>query len=262
MNKIDDILGRIVMASRVRLDERRSGRDLSVLEALIEDRPPPKSPQFSQTGGVDIWAEIKPVSPVHGTLREKLDVSDQAKAYQDGGASVISVLTEQDFFHGNLENIRLARLGAPDLPLMRKDFLLEQEEILEARAYGADGVLLIVRLLDDPALLRLLGTCDRLGLFALTEAYTETEVERAVDAGAKIVGVNSRDLETFSVDRKKLKVCRSRIPNEVFAVAESGVSSIEQLAEAKSLGFQAVLVGEALMRAEDPRSLLQQWSRI
>jgi indole-3-glycerol phosphate synthase len=258
---IDDLLGRITAATRARLAERRARRSTAELTARAAARPPPRSPRFHEGGGPAVWAEIKPASPVRGPLRESLDVAAQAAAYQAGGAAAVSVLTEEDFFRGALENLAAARRGAPDLPLLRKDFLLEEEEILEARAEGADGVLLIARLLDDAALARLLDACRRQGLFALAEAYTEREVDRAVGAGAGIIGVNSRDLATFAVDRRKLDACRARIPRGVFAVAESGIGSAADLAAVGRAGYHAALVGEALMRAPDPRALLEEWRR-
>lgn len=261
MSGIDAILDRVVAATRIRLEKRRATRSLEDLTRRIEALPTTKEPRFSSTGALDVWAEIKPASPVKGILKDPLDVTAQAAAYHKGGATVLSILTEQDFFQGSLANLESARRGALDLPLLRKDFLLEPEEIFEARAAGADGVLLIVRLLDDQGLRVLLETCAKLGMFALTEAYTEKEVDRAVGAGAQIVGVNARDLATFEVDPAKLEACRRRIPPDRFAVAESGVRSGEQLTRLRAIGYHAVLVGETLMRAEDPAGLLDSWRR-
>jgi indole-3-glycerol phosphate synthase len=204
--------------------------------------------------GLQVIAEIKRRSPSAGSLAPGMDPAAQAKHYVAGGAAAISVLTEPEFFDGSLDDLRAVR-EAVDVPVLRKDFTLHAAQIWEARAAGADAVLLIVAALDDDGLQHLLGVAAAAGLDALVEAHTLDEARRAEAAGARILGVNNRDLTTFVTD---LRIAE-RIGGEIHAdvlVAESGVSDPAGAARMAASGYDAILVGEALVRADDPAVLV------
>jgi indole-3-glycerol phosphate synthase len=205
--------------------------------------------------GLGVIAEVKRRSPSAGVLAADLDAGRQAGRYETGGAAAISVLTEPDHFAGSTVDLTAVRL-AVDLPVLRKDFLLHPAQVWQSRALGADAVLLIVAILDDATLAALLGTAHDAGLAALVEVHTEAEAERAVAAGAPIVGVNNRDLATFRVDLAIAETVRASLPAGTITVAESGVSGPEGAARMAAAGFDAILVGEALVRAPDPGALI------
>lgn len=204
-----------------------------------------------------VIAEFKRRSPSKGSINPDADVAEVARGYHAAGAAAMSVLTDGPFFGGDLEDLRAARAAAPALPLLRKDFTLEPYQVFEAAGAGADAILLIVRILDDAALRSLLELADELGLAALVEAHDAAEVDRAVAAGARIIGVNARDLASFAVSLDTVVALRERIPAECIAVAESGIHTPDDAARVRAAGYDAVLVGEALMRAADGAALLQ-----
>ena len=203
-----------------------------------------------------IIAEIKRHSPSRGKLSATLDPARQARAYAAGGASVLSVLTEPSFFKGSLADLRAAR-SACELPVLRKDFLVDPYQVDEARAHGADGVLLLCSILDDATLRLLLRRTHRLGMFALVEASTRPEVGRAVRAGARVVGVNVRDLHTFVLRPGNHARWRRLIPPGRLAVAESGIRTPADTKRLRRLGYDAALVGESLVRSPDPASTVR-----
>ncbi len=202
--------------------------------------------------GVALIAEVKRASPSKGDLAPHLDAVDQARAYVDGGAHAISVLTEPDRFKGSLDDLRdVAALGTPAL---RKDFTVDPYQVWEARAHGASGVLLIVAALTDDDLASLHAEAGEAGLTALVEVHDEAELDRAIAVGARVIGVNARDLRTFEVDRDAFARLRPAIPDGVVAVAESGVRGPEDVHRAAALGADAVLVGESLVTAANPEA--------
>jgi len=205
--------------------------------------------------GLSVIAEVKRRSPSAGVLASGLDPASRAVAYRDGGAAALSVLTEPDHFAGAPEDLVVARL-AVDLPVLRKDFVLHPAQVWQSRALGADAVLLIAAILDDVLLRDLLGEADAAGLAALVEVHDAAEAERAAAAGAGIVGVNNRDLRTFRVDLATAERLRPLLPDGAVTVAESGVSDPEAAARMADAGYDAVLVGEALVRAGDPARLV------
>lgn len=207
-------------------------------------------------GEVAVIAEFKRRSPSEGEINPYADVGGVARCYEQAGARAVSVLTDGPFFGGSLDDLRRAR-DACGLPLLRKDFILEPIQLYESRAAGADAVLLIVRALTDARLRELLAEADELGLAALVEAHDEAEVERALDAGARIVGVNARDLRTFEVDLDASLALIETLPAGVVAVAESGVRGGEDVERAGSAGADAVLVGGWLMK-RDPLSGVEE----
>ncbi|WP_448587663.1 indole-3-glycerol phosphate synthase TrpC [Thermocrinis sp.] len=205
-----------------------------------------------------IIAEVKKASPSAGLIRE-VDPKEQAKLYQEGGAVAISVLTEDKFFNGSLEDLREVR-GAVSLPVLRKDFIFDTVQVLEAKAFGADAVLLIVKILDHQQLKDLLDYTKDLGLDALVEVFSLEEAEEALKAGAEIIGINNRDLENLKVDVSLSKKLAPEIKQmgAKFLVVESGIENREQILELESLGVDAFLVGTSLMREEDPLRKLRE----
>jgi indole-3-glycerol phosphate synthase len=202
-----------------------------------------------------VIAEIKRRSPSAGPIAPGLDPAKQAMAYAAGGAAAISVLTEPEFFDGSLDDLRKVR-EVVDVPVLRKDFILDPAQIWEARAAGADAVLLIVAALTPARLAELAEVAADAGLAALVETHTVEEAGIATAAGASIIGVNNRDLATFSIDLAVAEIVAPTLPRDAIRVAESGVSTPEGAARMRRAGYDAVLVGEALVRADDPVRLL------
>jgi len=201
--------------------------------------------------GVRLIAEIKRASPSRGVIRPDFDPVEIARRYQAGGAAALSVLTDREFFQGELAFLGQVR-EAVGLPLLRKDFIIHRWQLVESRAAGADAVLLIARLLDEVALRDFLERAGDLGLACLVEVHDEMEVARALAAGARIVGINNRDLATFRVDLAVTARLRPLIPPGVTVVSESGITVPEHARRLRDLGVQAMLIGEALMRESDP----------
>lgn len=254
----ETFLERIVAATRADLAERQARVPLDELRARIEEAPAPQSfaaaLRPTASGPARLIAEVKRASPSKGLLAERFDPVARARAYASGGAAAISVLTEPHFFHGSLAHLAAVR-QAVEVPILRKDFLLEPYQVYEARAAGADAVLLICALLDDTALANLQALAHALGMAALVEAHDEGEVRRAVAAGAQVIGVNSRDLRTFAVAADSVSHLRPLVPADRIFVAESGITDALGAARARAWGADAVLVGEALMRVEEPAPL-------
>lgn len=205
--------------------------------------------------GISFICEVKKASPSKGVISESFPYLQIARAYEAAGADAISCLTEPKWFLGSDAIFREIRAEVKT-PMLRKDFVVDQYQLYQAKAMGADAVLLICSLLDTKTIESYLGICAELGLDALVEAHDETEIDSAAAAGAKIIGVNNRNLKDFSVDFSNAVRLRSRIPDGTLYVAESGVTGPESLKVLKNIGANAVLVGEALMRADDPSALL------
>lgn len=204
-------------------------------------------------GGVKVITEVKRCSPSKGALAAIADPAGLARDYEAGGASVISVLTEQRRFGGSLDDLRMVR-AAVDVPVLRKDFIVGSYQVWEARAHGADLVLLLAVALEQPALVSLVERAHSLGMTALVECHDAEEVQRAVDAGAMVIGVNARDLRTLEVDRRTFSRLAPQIPDTVVKVAESGVRGPHDVLEYARAGADAVLVGESLVTGGDPRA--------
>lgn len=211
--------------------------------------------------GLSVIAEIKRRSPSAGPIDAGLDPVSLAREYEQGGAAAISVLTEPDFFGGSLEDLEAVR-AAVDVPVLRKDFTRNGAQLWQARAAGADAVLLIVATLDDATLAALIAEARAVGVDAIVEAHTTAEVLRAVGAGASIVGVNNRDLTTFTTDLAVAEAAAPMLPSDVLRIAESGVSSVSGAERMLAAGFDAILVGEALVRHADPRSFVAELSSL
>jgi indole-3-glycerol phosphate synthase len=205
--------------------------------------------------GLAVIAEIKRRSPSRGDLAPGLDPRALAGTYEAGGAACLSVLTDAEFFGGSAEDLCAAR-AATQLPVLRKDFTVSVRDVADARLMGADAVLLIVAALSEVELDELHALAHRLGLAALVEVHDEAELERALECGARIVGVNQRDLTTFEVDHHRAVRLAASIPGDVVKVAESGVRDAADAAALRDVGYDAILVGEALVTSRDPASLI------
>jgi indole-3-glycerol phosphate synthase len=208
-----------------------------------------------------VIAEVKRRSPSAGSIREDLDPADRAALYAAHGAAAISILTDTPYFGGSVQDLRAAAERCA-LPLLRKDFIIDEVQILEARAAGASAILLIVRILTGQRLDQLLRCAEVLGLDALVEVHTEVELATALDAGASVIGVNSRDLDTFVVDVDAAWRLLAEVPIDRIAVAESGLVERQDVARAAEAGADAVLIGTALSAAESPAALLRELSMV
>jgi len=251
------LLRTIVAASRRAVTEREVRAPLAMLEASAPARP---AGAFRAALEVDapevrIIAECKRRSPSKGVLREQYDAAAVAASYAAAGAAAISVLTEPSFFDGALTDLAAVR-AAVTIPVLRKDFVVTRYQLAEARAAGADAVLLIAAALDDEALHDLLRAAEGYGLDALVEVHDAEELERAVSAGAAVIGVNSRNLHTLDVDTTVLHTLAGRIPRGVVAVAESGIRDAGTVKALRADGYRAFLVGERFMTADDPGAAL------
>ena len=208
-----------------------------------------------------VIAEIKRRSPSKGPLAPELDAAMVAQRYEDGGAACLSVLTDRPFFGGMVEDLQRARAAATETPVLRKDFTIDADQLYEGRGIGADAVLLIVAALPDDGLLRDLHEfAHELTLDALVEVHDETELDRALAFGASLIGVNARNLGTFAEDLSLGEQLVANVPADVLAVAESAIRSPDDARRMADAGFDAVLVGEALVRADDPRPLLREFA--
>jgi indole-3-glycerol phosphate synthase len=204
-----------------------------------------------------VIAEIKRRSPSKGDLAPDLDPASLAKAYVHGGAAAVSVLTDREFFGGSAEDLQSAR-AAVDVPVLRKDFVVSELDVCDARVMGADAVLLIVAALRDPELVKLHDLATDLGMDALVEVHDEIELKRAIAAGALIVGVNQRDLKTFEVDRNLARDLAEQMPADVVKVAESGIRGRQDAAALRAAGYDAILVGETVVTAADPAAAVRE----
>jgi indole-3-glycerol phosphate synthase len=253
-------LERILSVKRAELASSRRERPHALTDRELEDRlsvlPPTLGFSEALRGGIKprVIAEFKRASPSAGRLREGARVPDVVRAYEDAGAACISILTDRHF-EGSLDDLRAAR-AACDVPILRKDFILERSQILEAREAGADAVLLIVAALPPPTLRQLVQFAHELGLEALCEAHDEHELDRAMAAGTRLVGVNNRDLRTFEIDRSLALRLRSRVPDSFTYVAESGIDGPDRIAALRDAGVDGVLIGSLLMAADDPGAAL------
>lgn len=244
-------LARILDDTRAAVDRRMIEVPEAELRARLRGQRDERPFLEALTGpGISLIAEHKRRSPSAGAIREDLDLIDVVKAYEAGGATAISVLTEEDSFGGSLDDLRAAR-AATTLPIIRKDFVIDSYQLLEAAEAGADAVLLIVAALDRDTLKGLSDEAAALDLDVLVEVHDEDELEVALDVDARLIGINNRDLKTFKVDIQRTFDLLAEIPAGKVVVAESGISLPDQVAELDRVGVDAILVGEALMRSAD-----------
>jgi len=260
MSPPPDLLLAILAATRRIVDTRKARTGVAALERRAAAEAP-QGPAFEgalgMAGRVNVIAECKRRSPSRGVLVADYDPAAIAKRYEAGGAAAISVLTEPTFFDGSLEHLAAVR-AAVRLPLLRKDFVVDEYQLLEARAAGADAVLLIVAALDQATLMRLQTRAWDLGLAALVEVHDEEELDRAGDSGARVIGVNNRNLRTLAVDVGASRRLGERMPAGVTAVSESGLRTRRDLESLTRDGYRAFLIGERFMTAPDPAQAIRE----
>ncbi len=246
------ILDKIVATKRDEIARAKERRPEAVLRAVIADAPAPRDffGALAAGGSIKLIAEVKKASPSKGLIRADFNPVEIAKAYEANGASCISVLTDEQYFQGSLDYLRDIR-AAVSLPVLRKDFILDTYQLLEARAAGADAVLLIAECLDDCNLRKLHNETIELGMAPLVELYEPDNLARVFDAGATLIGVNNRDLRTFEVDLQHTVRMRDRIPDECVLVGESGIHGRDDAVLLEIAGVDAMLVGEHLMSQPD-----------
>jgi indole-3-glycerol phosphate synthase len=253
------VLDVILAQARGRVAVERERRPLGFSHPAVTRAPPvrPFADALVRPGGPNVIAEHKRRSPSRGAIREDLAPAEVARRYEAGGAIAISVLTDEPFFGGHLDHLAQAR-AATALPVLRKDFVFDPWQVWEARAAGADAVLLIVAALTDAELRRLLAVAREAGLDTLVEVHDRSELDRALAAGSRVVGVNSRDLKTLAVSLQTALSLAPAIPDDVVAVAESGIRTGADLRRLGDAGFDAFLVGERLMASPDPGEALRE----
>jgi len=255
------ILDKILDAKRVEIARHKRETSLAELEERVKHSPFPLNLSGALWGEhVRLIAEVKKASPSKGLLSPDYDPAALARSYAAAGAAAVSVLTEVDHFQGSLEHLRAVKdaVGGEGLPVLRKDFLYDPYQLLEARANGADAALLIVAMLEKERLREMLAAAQSIWLQVLVEVHSEAELEVALSTGAEIIGINHRDLKTFKVDTSLSLRLRPLIPEDRLIVAESGISSAADVAPLKQAGINAVLVGEAIVTADDPEAKVRE----
>jgi indole-3-glycerol phosphate synthase len=253
-----NILDRIVDARRESIAHRkRVLPDVALRIAVEKKAPPPRDfPAALSRDGINIIAELKKSSPSKGLLREEYAPAVLASGFEHSGAAALSVLTEEDFFHGSLADLKEAS-RATNIPILRKDFIIDPWQLWEARAAGADSFLLIAAILNDIMLKELLELGRSLKMEPLVEVHAADELDRVIAAGARIIGVNNRDLRDFQVHLETSLTLIEKIPNECIAVSESGLRTHADIERLRGAGFDAFLIGEHLMREADPGAALR-----
>jgi indole-3-glycerol phosphate synthase len=258
------VLDDIIAATRRKVAKSRDNRDLGELERLAASHVPRgfrKALESASDSRIAVIAELKKASPSRGLIRADFDVHALARDLDQAAAAALSVLTDEEFFQGSLLNLQIAS-SSTALPCLRKDFVIDEFQVLEARANRADAVLLIVRAVGRRELRFLADRARELELDVLCEVHDENELQLALDAGCDLIGVNSRDLKTFKVDLNTAFKLSKRIPSHVLAVAESGIATGGEIVKLRDVGYRAFLIGEQLMRVADPgkelRSLLAE----
>jgi indole-3-glycerol phosphate synthase len=246
------ILDKIVATKRSEIESARAARAEQELRRAADAAPEPRDffAAIARPGPIHLIAEVKKASPSAGVIRADFDAPRIAITYQEHGAACVSVLTDEHYFKGSLDDLRRVR-AAVDVPVLRKDFILDRYQLVEARAAGADAVLLIAECLDDCHLRMLLRETLELKMTPLVEFYEAESLPRVLDAGATLIGVNNRNLKTFQVDIEHALRMRRAIPDDCLVVAESGIQCRQELDRLEAAGVNAVLVGESLMRAQD-----------
>jgi indole-3-glycerol phosphate synthase len=258
-----DLLETIVASTRHSVEARESRRPLPLLVAELDGRRAVGTAfhdALTRTDRLNVIAECKRRSPSRGILRDDYDPAAIARSYEEAGAAAISVLTEPTFFDGALDHLRAVR-AATTLPVLRKDFIVAEYQLVEAVEAGASAALLIAAALEGETLAALIRASDRLGLAALVEVHDRAELARALAAGARIVGVNNRNLRTLEVDLSASNDLIGLVPSGIVAVAESGLRRPEDLHRLRAAGFSAFLIGESLMSAVDPGLALREMLR-
>jgi indole-3-glycerol phosphate synthase len=257
-------LDKIVAAARARVAEAKRGADWRELQGRAEEHVPRgfrRALVARRRDGIAVIAELKKASPSKGLIRAKFHAAELAQELEAAGAAALSVLTDEEFFQGSLGNLREAS-EAVKIPCLRKDFIVDEFQLVEARANSADAVLLIVAALSSRELNALATAASSQGLDVLCEVHDGEELQRALDTGCDLIGVNTRDLRTFKVDLETALCLAEKFPRGVVRVAESGINSAEDVARLRMAGYDAFLVGESLMRADSPGDALRELLRV
>ncbi|HEY1355189.1 MAG TPA: indole-3-glycerol phosphate synthase TrpC [Solirubrobacterales bacterium] len=252
------MIEQLIFAARGGVDRRRRDTPQADLESRLPDRG--RDRPFSEAlvrPGLSVIAEFKRRSPSAGEIAASADLAERVGAYERGGAAALSILTEEGSFGGSLEDLRAAR-EACELPILRKDFIVDRYQLYEAAVHGADAVLLIVRVLDDGELRSIHDEARELDLDCMVEVHDGAELERALHLDADVIGINNRDLDEGTVDIRTTYELMPDVPAGKTVVAESGISTREELEELERVGVDAVLIGEALMRSGDPEALARE----
>ncbi|PYS52502.1 MAG: indole-3-glycerol phosphate synthase TrpC [Acidobacteria bacterium] len=258
-----DFLTEIISLKRARLEQSKEGCGIEAVRLQADSvrqnaLPNALRAALKNSDRINVIAEFKRASPSKGVIRKDAEAAEIARRYEAGGAAAVSVLTEEDRFQGSLDDLRAVR-AAVRLPILRKDFIFDEYQLYESAAAGADALLLIVAALNDERLTRLLRTTeDELGMDALVEVHTKDEMRRATDAGATVIGVNNRDLHSFNVSLEVSVQLAQDSSIETLLVAESGLSSAEDLRRLRALGYKGFLIGETLMRSAQPDTTLRE----
>ncbi|HGJ66553.1 TPA: indole-3-glycerol phosphate synthase TrpC [bacterium] len=247
------ILDDIIVHKRIEIEQQKRNipfDDVKRMSESVIDKRDFKG-ALSQKGKVNLIAEIKKASPSKGIIRQDFDPSDIACIYEQNGASAISVLTDQKFFQGDLSFLKIARSVTSSIPLLRKDFIIDEYQVFQSKMAGADAILLIASVLEKQDLINLLAIAESIGLDCLVEVHTEEELRKVLQTNAEIIGINNRDLRTFKTDTQTTARLTQIIPNNKVVVAESGITSSEDVRFLKKCGVQAMLVGEAIMASKN-----------
>jgi indole-3-glycerol phosphate synthase len=252
MRELPSILQRIIGRKKLRLEQAKACKPLSELKAMIKDLPPPKnfSAAVSVRDRINIIAEIKRASPSRGVIRNNFDIAEILRAYEQGEVTACSILTEQDFFRGCLEDLRSLR-RLTDKPILRKDFMFDPYQVYEAREAGADAVLLIAAALDQDDLKSLIALSTSLNFSALVEVHTLAELFRSLDAGADMIGINNRNLNTFEIDLDKSVRLNYFIPVDKIVISESGIKGPDDIRYLLNAGISTFLIGEYFMERDN-----------
>jgi indole-3-glycerol phosphate synthase len=259
-----DFLSDVVAKTRERIAVQKQGLSLEQLQRRIKKKGAPGiafEKALHVPGAVSVIAELKQASPSAGVIRKELDIPGRIQAYVKGGAAALSILTEENYFHGSPHLLEEAR-ALTRLPILRKDFIVDPYQILESKSLGADAVLLIATLLPGDLLRGYIRQAGEAGLEALVEVHNEQELEFALASGARVIGINNRDLKTLRVDCANAQRLLAKAPKKgATYVVESGIKAFSELARLKELGAHAVLIGETFMRAEDPERLVKEFTQ-
>lgn len=253
---LDDII------AKKRLDIKNDSFQIALSELERQASKMPVTRDFyASLGGkaLSVIAEVKHSSPSQGLITKDYKYKETASAYEHGGAAAISVLTEQNFFQGNHQHLTEIK-QLTNIPILRKDFIISERQVIESKVIGADAILLIAAILDYKTMFRLYNLASGLGLHTLFEAHNEDEVKRITDCGATIIGINNRNLKTFEIDIRTFEKLRKHIPSDALAVAESGIATVEDAKRMRDAGADAILVGGTLMRAKDPGALIRAFT--
>lgn len=256
-------LDRILPRTREDLEQRKQRVPQDGLEAWLDQAPAPQDFTAALAApGLSLIAEVKRASPSKGTFVEKLDVAALVRNYAKNGAAAISVLTDTPFFQGSLDDMATVRTVAAmwHVPVLRKDFIIDPYQVFEARTWGADALLLIVAVLEQQELTELIALTRKIGMEALVEVHTVAEVERAVAADARVIGINNRDLSTFATNLQTTADLIATIPADKIVISESGISTAADVQRLEALGARGILVGEALITAPDTATKVQELS--